>query len=120
MGSEQKCKQLFAECDADSSGVIDYNEFLKAIDMLQDQVADESLSALGLSVPVLFGILLSVVFLLLALLCFVLFGIAAFTENSSFGSVINSLLAAGGGGAAGAGGNDGGNEEDTASKVTDT
>jgi len=117
--SDQKCKELFAECDADSSGVIDYNEFLKTLDLLEQQVAHGSLGMLGLSVPMLVGVLISTMCVLVGLLFFILFGIQAFTENSEFGSVINSLLPMGAGAASGSR-EEGGDENEMTAAVTDT
>ena len=117
--SEQKCKELFAECDSDQSGVIDYNEFNKALTLLEEQVANDTIGQLGLSQGALMAAFSLGLTILILLFSFIFFGIAAFTENSAFGAVINSLLplTSGGGLAAKS---DAGDKEEKSSQVGDT
>lgn len=90
--SGNKAVQLFAQVDTDASGVLDFNEFHKAVQLLKENAADATLSKLGFSMDRLIIFFVGLCLLLLALLGFLFAGISAFTEDSSFGAVVNSVI----------------------------
>jgi hypothetical protein len=114
--SEQKCKELFAECDGDKSGVIDYNEFNRALTLLEEQVANDTINQMGLSKGTLVFVFTISFTTLVFIFGFIFFGISAFTENSEFGAIINSLLPMSCGAGLGSK-KEGGDEEEKTSQV---
>ena len=111
--------RLIDMADLNKDGVIDYNEFNKALTLLEEQVANDTIGQLGLSQGALMAAFSLGLTILVLLFSFIFFGIAAFTENSAFGAVINSLLplTSGGGLAAKS---DAGDKEEKSSQVSGT
>ena len=90
--SKTEALKIFTKFDNQGNGQIDYDEFEGCFKLLQLEIVLLVLEDMGITREALaFGFTYGV-FTLLLLFGFILVGIAAFTEASSFSSVINSLL----------------------------
>lgn len=80
-----------------------HEQFKGAVDLLKEEVSKGALARLGLSPPIIAGILFAAALVLALAFVFIFLGISALTTGSSFGAVVNSALPvlAGGGAAAG-------------------
>jgi len=97
--SQEKAIQIFTMCDSDGSKELSYDEFEKGFLQLAKEVAITCLKSMGLSDVQIYGTVGSGLVILLGMFVFIFLGMAAFTENSTFGSMVNSGFALGAGGA---------------------
>eukprot|EP01006_Ploeotia_vitrea_P023713 TRINITY_DN56295_c0_g2_i1.p1 TRINITY_DN56295_c0_g2~~TRINITY_DN56295_c0_g2_i1.p1 ORF type:complete len:290 (-),score=56.78 TRINITY_DN56295_c0_g2_i1:81-884(-) len=95
--TKEKARKLFARADADGDGMIAYNEFDTAVEIVEDQISSGVLAMLGLSTATMIKVFVTSIVLLLLIFVFIFCGIIAFTTGTAFAAVINSLMPAGAG-----------------------
>merc|ERR1711924_457167 len=90
MLSDNRTLALFAKADKDASGLMDEDEFVEAVWELKKNIVFVLMQKMGLTMSNLLRVFLAVMLSLLVMVTFILTGIAAFTNGTSFGAVINS------------------------------
>jgi len=106
--SQEKAVAIFSSVDSDGSQTLTYDEFEKGFAIIATEVAHAALQSLGLNDAQIYAAIATGLCLLMGIIAFIFMGMAAFTENSTFGSVVNSSFVGGAGGATAA------NDEETA------
>jgi len=110
--SQDKAVAIFSKVDADGDKGLSYNEFEKGFALIASEVAMAALQSLGLTDAQIYAVIGSGFVLLLGLFAFIFLGMAAFTQNSTFGSMVNSSFVGGAGGATAANDEDAVDPED--------
>jgi len=90
--SRDRFIQLFSLCDTSKDNQITFEEFENSLEILKEELTNETLGQMGFSSSRLVKIFLISLFVLLLLLMFVFTGIAAFRTGSAFSSVITSMF----------------------------
>jgi len=91
-------EQMFAYCDADSSGTISRDEFESAWEWVKEQMVEEAVESMGISNADIVIAITTLVLGLTLVIIFILVALKAWENASSFDSVIQSLLVASTGG----------------------
>jgi hypothetical protein len=117
--TDARYHELFVLADPNGNGQIDRFEFDKAIAIIKEDAAGDTITKMGVSaVSLVLGFVGACLYLAFLFL-FIMLGITAFTTGGSFGAVINSMtpmLAAGGMDSS----RKPADEEETAAKVEDS
>lgn len=95
----EKRKALFVQIDTSGDGVVNYQEFELAWDILQGQIVDEQMQEAGMTKSKIMVLFTYAITLLILVFMFIFVGVAAFVKGGAFGSVVNSMMTAGAGGA---------------------
>jgi hypothetical protein len=95
--SQEKAIQIFTRVDSDGSKALTYDEFERGFALLASEIALAALQSLGITDTQIYAAVGSGFLILIFLFSFIFLGMAAFTENSTFGSVVNSGFLLGGG-----------------------
>jgi hypothetical protein len=90
--TDERALQIFAHCDKDQSGLISRREFEKAVEKLQEEVADFLLKKMGMGRLLQTSILIALIAAILSILIFIFLGVQAFGTGGEFAAVINSVL----------------------------
>ena len=90
--SRERALHLFVSVDPDGSGDLTPREFSEGFSKLEDELARDALSSVGLTFGNLVSVFIAAVSLLAALFAFIFLGISGLTEGSEFGAVVNSIL----------------------------
>jgi len=91
--SQEKAVQIFSMVDIDGSKELSFDEFERGFELLAKEVVHTTLKNLGISDIQIYATVGSGMVSLMGVFTFLFLGMAAFTENSSFGSVVNSSFA---------------------------
>jgi len=110
--SQEKIVEIFNKVDTDGDKALTYNEFEKGFALLAAEVAMAALQSLGLTDAQIYGVVGSGFLILMGIFAFIFLGMAAFTSNSTFGSVVNSGAVGGSGGATAANSEDAADADD--------
>lgn len=95
--SQEKAIQIFTRVDSDGSRALTYDEFERGFALLASEIAYAALQSLGITDSQIYAAVGSGFLILCGLFAFIFLGMAAFTENSTFGSVVNSGFCLGSG-----------------------
>jgi len=88
--AQERAVQIFSRCDTDGNKTLTYDEFEKSFALLAHEVATAALQSLGLSNTQIYSAIGGGTLILGGLCAFIFLGMGAFTENSTFGSMVNS------------------------------
>jgi len=91
--SQEKAVQIFSMVDIDGSKELSFDEFERGFELLAKEVVHTTLKNLGISDIQIYATVGSGMVSLMGVFTFLFLGMAAFTENSTFGSVVNSSFA---------------------------
>ena len=89
--------EMFAYADREKKGELSQLDFVRAFERMKSYFVNETMSTLGFSPPQLIFAFFMTIMILILLFVFIFVGIEAFSPNSSFSSVTNSLLPLGAG-----------------------
>jgi len=89
--TEIQSLRIFSQ-SAKADGFLDKDEFEKAMTLLRESIAKQALHLMGMSTFELGIQLLVRLVILMALFGFIFLGIAAFTQGTTFESVVNSFM----------------------------
>lgn len=109
--SEHKAQKVFTQADRKGNDRIDFDEFEYALRILRQYASENAYVLLGVSRGTLVKLFLGSVSVLLLLFLFIFVGIAAFTNGTTFGAIVNSMMPVAAGNAADGGKDEEGEEE---------
>jgi len=89
--TDHQSMKIFSQ-SAKGDGLLDKDNFEHAMNLLRNKISSKALNMLGLSTGELMKILLVHVIILFFMFGFIFLGIAAFTNGTTFSTIINSLL----------------------------
>ena len=89
---DEKLLKVFALSDKNGNNLIEFSEFTKAVLLIKQEIAKETLRELGITRRdfIIFGTL-SLIFLIFSLF-FIFFGVLAFGKAEGFSAIVSSLL----------------------------
>ena len=95
--NESQQERLFAICDVDCSGTVSRDEFVKGWDLMVETFLAEGAESAGLGTNQILMLVAYIVLVLSLVIAFILITLAAWTNESNFASVVQSLLIGGAG-----------------------